>query len=435
MRPFRLPRLSRSFSVRPGLAGSAWTLILALVAGLACDENAPTETRAAAAPEVAATTEEPDALPYDGVLASAIALPVNQSVATTSPAPAFRVNQTGTGPNGIFQISRAANTHIALSGITNGLGRAGTFQIANSTNSQFALGSTTNGTGGAGFFAVLNSVNNQPALLTQTNGPGVALRGLATGGGGAGHFQINNASNSKPALQSQTSGTGPAGLFTSSNTGFGNAVRAQHSGLGSAGRFDLTNVNNLNAAVVAVTAGRGRAGHFESTNAGTSNAATLLVQAGQREDDSFGFAAEFFGNVHVNGTLEKHAGSFKIDHPLDPERKYLSHSFVESPDMKNVYDGTVTLDANGRATVELPDYFEALNRDFRYQLTAIGAPGPNLYIAEGVKQNCFRIAGGRPYARVSWQVTGVRQDTYANEHRIKVEEEKPRIEEELVASY
>jgi hypothetical protein len=141
----------------------------------------------------------------------------------------------------------------------------------------------------------------------------------------------------------------------------------------------------------------------------------------------------FNGNVTVNGTLTKSAGSFKIDHPLDPERKYLSHSFVESPDMMNVYNGNVTLDASGRATVELPQYFEALNRDFRYQLTAIGAPGPNLYIAEGIKQNRLRIAGGRPYARVSWQVTGVRRDTYAEQHRIQVEQEKPREEQSLTA--
>jgi hypothetical protein len=139
------------------------------------------------------------------------------------------------------------------------------------------------------------------------------------------------------------------------------------------------------------------------------------------------------GNLAVTGTLTKGAGSFKIDHPLDPEHKYLSHSFVESPDMMNVYNGNVMLDANGRATVELADYFEALNRDFRYQLTAIGAPGPNLYIAEGVQQNRFRIAGGRPYSTVSWQVTGVRQDDYANENRIKVEEEKTRSEGELMA--
>ena len=37
------------------------------------------------------------------------------------------------------------------------------------------------------------------------------------------------------------------------------------------------------------------------------------------------------------------------------------HSFVESPDMMNVYNGMVRLDAKGEAWVNLPDYFEALN--------------------------------------------------------------------------
>ena len=137
-----------------------------------------------------------------------------------------------------------------------------------------------------------------------------------------------------------------------------------------------------------------------------------------------GYAGYFHGNVHVTGTLSKNAGSFKIDHPLDPENKYLSHSFVESPDMMNIYNGNVTLDRRGRAVVTLPSYFEALNREFRYQLTALGAPA-NLYVAEKIKGNTFRIAGGKPDMEVSWQVTGVRQDAYAEKHRIPVEEEKP----------
>jgi hypothetical protein len=77
-------------------------------------------------------------------------------------------------------------------------------------------------------------------------------------------------------------------------------------------------------------------------------------------------------------------GSFKIDHPLDPANKYLCHSFVESPDMKNLYDGVVVLDNKGKAVIELPDWFGILNKDFRYQLTDIGSPGPNLYIAEEI---------------------------------------------------
>jgi hypothetical protein len=92
--------------------------------------------------------------------------------------------------------------------------------------------------------------------------------------------------------------------------------------------------------------------------------------------------------------------------------------------MMNVYNGNATLDADGRAVVALPEWFEALNRDFRYQLTPIGAPGPNLHVAKEIAGNRFEIAGGAPGARVSWQVTGVRQDPWAQAHRIEVESEK-----------
>lgn len=38
--------------------------------------------------------------------------------------------------------------------------------------------------------------------------------------------------------------------------------------------------------------------------------------------------------------------STTVSHPFDPANKYLLHSFVESSDMKNVYDGVVELDKN-----------------------------------------------------------------------------------------
>lgn len=135
-------------------------------------------------------------------------------------------------------------------------------------------------------------------------------------------------------------------------------------------------------------------------------------------------AGRFDGNVNINGTLTKTSGMFKIDHPLDPANRYLSHSFVESPDMMNIYNGVAALDRKGEAWVSLPDWFEALNREFRYQLTAIGAPAPNLYIAREVSGNRFKIAGGKSGGKVSWQVTGIRQDAYANAHRVQVEEDK-----------
>ena len=134
-------------------------------------------------------------------------------------------------------------------------------------------------------------------------------------------------------------------------------------------------------------------------------------------------AAYFQGTVAVVGTLSKTAGSFKIDHPLDPTNKYLYHSFVESPDMLNIYNGITTLNEQGEAIVEMPDWFEALNRDYRYQLTCLGQYAP-VFIAEKIKEGKFKIEGGQPGQEISWQVTGIRQDAYAKAHPIPVEEVK-----------
>jgi len=137
-----------------------------------------------------------------------------------------------------------------------------------------------------------------------------------------------------------------------------------------------------------------------------------------------GFAGYFEGDVHVSGTLTKSNGAFMIDHPVDPENMYLSHSFVESPEMLNVYSGVVDLDDRGRAVVELPGYFSALNTDPRYQLTPIGAPMRDLHIEREIEGGDFVIAGGAPGARVSWEVSAVRQDPAAMAHPIEVEREK-----------
>jgi hypothetical protein len=97
--------------------------------------------------------------------------------------------------------------------------------------------------------------------------------------------------------------------------------------------------------------------------------------------------------------------------------------------MMDVYNGVATLDDNGEASVQMPDYFQALNQNYRYQLTAIGAAMPNLHVSQKIQDNAFKIAGGVAGQEVSWEVTGVRHDPYANDHRIPVEQTKPADEQ------
>ena len=176
-----------------------------------------------------------------------------------------------------------------------------------------------------------------------------------------------------------------------------------------------------------------KSGVYGESPQGTGVIGASYTGSGLYGYSTYGFAAILNGSVSIIGNLHKGGGSFKIDHPLDPANKYLLHSFVESPEMKNVYDAVALLDKNGETEIELPDWFGALNKDFRSQLIAIGAPGPNLYIAQEILDTAttinysssFKIAGGTSDMKVSWQVTGIRKDPWANANRIQVEEDKP----------
>ena len=137
------------------------------------------------------------------------------------------------------------------------------------------------------------------------------------------------------------------------------------------------------------------------------------------------------GTARIGGALTKGSGTFVIDHPLNPKNWLLYHSFVESPDVMNIYDGIITLDKNGEATIELPAYFLALNKDFRYLATAVGQQMPSLYLSSEVKKRFFgsglpvmKIAGGVPNGKVSWQVTGIRHDVFIEQNPIVPEVEK-----------
>ena len=148
---------------------------------------------------------------------------------------------------------------------------------------------------------------------------------------------------------------------------------------------------------------------------------------GYAKNATTNWAGYFSGNVRVTGTLDNSKSIVKIDNPLDPENKYLIHSSVVSPDMMTVYNGNVTTDNNGYVTVELPNYFESLNKNFRYQLTVIGSFAQAI-ISKKIVNNKFVIQTNNPNIEVSWQVAGIRKDPFAEKNPINVEEEKLSID-------
>ncbi|MBI3950692.1 MAG: hypothetical protein HY314_09590 [Acidobacteria bacterium] len=233
-------------------------------------------------------------------------------------------------------------------------------------------------------------------------------------------------------LGRSTSGVGVGGISTSNHGMLGQSepmigvlgISKSNSGVqgqSESGR-GVAGISVSNRGVEGQSKTRGGVAGFSESGVGTGGVS--MSGDGLFGTSDSGKAGVFGGNVVVTGNITVAVKFFHIDHPLDPANKYLNHASVESPEMKNIYDGVVVLDNLGEAVVMLPDWFEALNKDFRYQLTAIGAPGPGLYIAEKMKHNRFKIAGGIPGMEVSWQVTGIRHDAYAQAHPVVVEEEK-----------
>jgi hypothetical protein len=249
-----------------------------------------------------------------------------------------------------------------------------------------------------------------------------------------------------------SSGTVSAASFTGSGAGLtavnaatagtaGNALALGAVAAGNYARLDIGNSFTGNQSVVASGVGATALSvQATDTTAGNTGVSGLADGAGGTgvvgEADngatatgvwgisSGGVAGLFSGNLDVTGAISAGVKAFKIDDPVDPANKFLYHASVESSEMKTIYDGSVTLDAQGEAQVQLPEWFEAVNGDFRYQLTCVGGYAP-VYIAQKISNHAFKIAGGTPGLEVDWQVTGVRHDAYAQSHPLKVEVEKP----------
>jgi hypothetical protein len=308
----------------------------------------------------------------------------------------------------VFTIVNTAGAGVdVLGGVTGGVGQA-----AIGTLGGGGSGATT---GGPGFFGTGGTGSSQGGDGIDAFGGGVS--GAAEGVGGYGVFATGGAGG--PAQLGGVAIYAYGGWGDRGADGIdvweGDAISSCYTNCyaGAGGTFTGGSGPTSGDGIAAFAGGNGASGIYAQGSGGATG--------GQN-------AGEFSGDVVVYGNLSKAGGFFKIDHPLDPANKYLYHSFVESPDMMNVYNGNVTTDGSGRAIVTLPDWFQALNSDFRYQLTTIGQPA-HAWVASKVNQNAFAIRTDKPNVEVSWQVTGIRQDAWANAHRIPVEVEKDKADQ------
>lgn len=354
----------------------------------------------------------------------------NSNASTTA-----RVSTTGTGSAFSAQVSNSSNNSAAAQVITSGIGQGISVQLTHASSGARGIEVSHAGVGpgvlattsGNAIWGITTSISS--AGVIGDNSTGEAVVGRSSGGSNVG------------AVVGRSDGAGFGVRGFNTKTGFGVMGQAGNSGgTGVAGRFENVNAANTSDAMQVVTNGTGNGISVTAVTGGTTKGAIYATASaangkgvigeangatayGIWGKSTSGHAGYFNGKVHVAGTLSKSAGTFKIDHPQDPANKYLIHSFVESPDMMNVYNGNVTTSANGTAVVELPAYFEAENIDFKYQLTVIGQFAQAI-VAEEISNNKFVVKTDKPNVKVSWQITGVRNDRFAQRNRIVAEVEK-----------
>jgi len=304
---------------------------------------------------------------------------------------------------------------------------------------------------GAGLLGIATAVTGQTrgveAAVASPDGAGVFAMNSSIAGSAFGTYSQTSSSAGTAVLGDALATSGVTrGLHGRAASPSGVGVRAENtavSGNGNAlqvignapsGDSLVVNANGTGNswAIIARSAGNpGRVIDAQLTNNASNGVAiysqvnNVNARAGQFVNLAGGEAARFDGNVNVVGNhTVSGTKSFRIDHPLDPENRYLLHYNLEGPEPFNLYRGTVKLDMAGAAEIELPEYFEAINIDLSYQLTAVGAAMPNLHVAREVEGNRFAIAGGAAGKRVSWQVTAVRNDPWVRDRGFKADVEK-----------
>ncbi len=364
---------------------------------------------------------------------------------------ALEIDNGGPGKAAHFFNVVPLNASEVLLATTSGIGNVGMFLTENNNpNTMSTVVSNNMANGSAGEFLILDEdagdkENDKPIITARSNGKGAGIT-----------IDLSNDldgvnMNTEPGLLSSHKGYGNgAFLETTKSDNTSSTLEVKNNGAGYAGHFDSFDnpleevestlyVEQGNASTVAT---KGRAAVFDLHPASSFADSAVLIRSGSTTAghsalrvipaDPTKVAGVFEGDVMVasditiGGTMSAAAKAFKIDHPLDPENKYLVHNSIESNERINIYSGNVTTNEEGYATVQLPEYMTALNTDFKYQLTIVDKSFAQAIIWEPMnsESNSFMIKTNSPNIGVSWQITGTRQDTWALENPMQVEVQK-----------
>lgn len=368
------------------------------------------------------------------------------------------IDQTGLGYGG-YVLMPAGNTSAGL--VLDHIGSGDGLQIYQGGNGD---GIYNDVTGGLGLLNVIRNNNFGVASLLTTaggtgeyvdldvqDGTGVYVLGVndaaAPTAGGDVYAFFTNVRTATPT----GAGTVFGAALAANQSGVGHGILINHSGAqGRNAEFNVNNAANTEAAIFSIHRGQGSAILAQNQNNAITGQISVIEGSytGTDADDhtgvygysnapgGYGYGVwgdgGYVGVVGAEASVGALAGvyavgdvgasglkPFIIDYPLDPANKMLRHFALESDEVLNVYRGMIQLDATGKATVQLPDYFSAINIDYTYQLTPVGT-AQQPYVAKEIEGNSFEV-GGAPNTKISWMVLAQRNDPYVQQNPEKLQ--------------
>jgi len=152
---------------------------------------------------------------------------------------------------------------------------------------------------------------------------------------------------------------------------------------------------------------------------GTSAYVPIWTASGTNLQNSI--MQQFESTMIISGQLKAQTKSFKIDHPLDPQNKYLEHGSLEGPEHGIYQRGRGS--GYGPVTINLPSYFTALSED-SYSIVVTSRNNTQLYVTNS-NPNSFTVSRIGPfnfikkYIEFDYLIIGERNDI-----KIEVEQTK-----------